>query len=154
MGGILLLVAALILLDSTIARAAAWERPFSAREFTWRGVVAIGSFQLVVGALMGLTSIGSGSLVILSMVYLFRMTTREIVGSNIAIALIMVVPAGLTHYLAGGVDWWLLGSLLVGSTVGAVLGARSALRVPDRALSRLMAGLIAAGALSTIVKAL
>ena len=43
--------------------------------------------QLVVGVLLGVTSVGSGTLVILSMIYLFRMSAREIVGSNIVIAL-------------------------------------------------------------------
>ena len=58
--------------------------------------VAIVIFQLFVGLLLGITSVGSGSLVILSMLYLFRMTTQQIVGSNLVIALMMVIPAGLT----------------------------------------------------------
>lgn len=153
MGGVLLLVAALMLMETGVRAIAAQEKPFSPHRIDWRGALAIGGFQLFVGALMGLTSIGSGSLVILSMVYLFRMSAREIVGSNIVIALIMVIPAGLTHYLAGGVDSRLLTLLLIGSLGGAVLGSRSTMLVPDRLLKLAIIVFIAAGAVSTIAKA-
>jgi len=153
MGGVLLVVAGLILMETGVRAIAAREKPFSPHRIGWGGTLAIGAFQLVVGALMGLTSIGSGSLVILSMVYLFRMSAREIVGSNIVIALIMVVPAGLTHYLARGVDWRLLAVLLLGSFGGAVLGSKSAMILPDRALKLAITALIVLGAVSTIAKA-
>ena len=153
MGAVLLLVSALMLLETSVKAIAAREKPFSPHRITWPGALAIGGFQLFVGALVGLTSIGSGSLVILSMVYLFRMSAREIVGSNIVIALIMVIPASLTHYLAGGVDWRLLGLLLVGSVVGAVLGSKSTMILPDKILKLAIVALIVTGAVSTIAKA-
>lgn len=153
MSAILLLAATLIALDARIARLMAWEKPFSPHHLTWPIVLAVAVFQLVIGALLGLTSVGSGSLVILSMLYLFRMSAREIVGSNIVIALLMVVPAGVTHYLAAGVPGALLAALLVGSLGGAVLGARMTLWVPEQPLKLTMAALLALGALATIVKA-
>ncbi len=153
MGGVLLLVSGLMLMETGVRAIAAREKPFSPHRITWQGALAIAGFQTVVGALLGLTSIGSGSLVILSMVYLFRMSAREIVGSNIVIALIMVIPASLTHYLAGGVDWKLLAFLLVGSVGGAVLGSKSTMILPDRTLKLAIAALLVAGAVSTIAKA-
>jgi len=153
MSGVLLLVSVLMLMESAVRAIAGWNKPFSPREISWHGALAIGGFQLVVGALMGLTSVGSGSLVILSMVYLFRMSAREIVGSNIVISLIMVVPAALTHYVAGGVDWRLLAALSVGSLGGAILGSKTAMLLPDRPLKLVITGLLVAGAVSTIAKA-
>ena len=153
MSGVLLLVSGLMLLETGVRAIAAREKPFSPHRITWAGALAIAAFQFVVGALMGLTSIGSGSLVILSMVYLFRMSAREIVGSNIVIALIMAIPAGLTHYLAGGANWMLLGALLLGSVGGAVLGSKSTMILPDRALKLAIVVLIVAGAVATIAKA-
>lgn len=153
MAGVLVFVSVLMLIETGIQAIAAREKPFSPHRITWPGGLAIGAFQLVVGALMGLTSIGSGSLVILSMVYLFRMSAREIVGSNIVIALMMVIPAGLTHYLAGGVDWRLLALLLVGSLGGAILGSKSTMLLPDRELKLAIVALIVTGAVSTIVRA-
>jgi uncharacterized membrane protein YfcA len=153
MAGTLLLVSALMVAEAGVESIATREKPFSPHRITWPGALAIGALQSVVGALLGFTSIGSGSLVILSMLYLFRMSAREIVGSNIVIALIMVIPAGLTHYLAGGVDWRLLGLLLLGSVGGAVLGSRATMVLPDRTLKLAIAALIAVSALSMIAKA-
>ncbi len=153
MGGVLFLVAGLMLMETGVRVIAAREKPFSPHWITWQGALAIGGFQLVVGGLMGLTSVGSGSLVILAMVYLFRMSTREIVGSNVVIALIMVIPAGLTHFLVGGVDWKLLVLLLLGSLGGAVLGAKSTMILPDYWLKLIITALIVAGAVATIGKA-
>jgi len=152
MAGVLLLVAALIVMEATLRRVAAWEKPFSPGTITWPVVLLVVAFQLVVGTLLGLTSVGSGSLVVLSMLYLFRMSAREIVGSNIVIALIMVIPAGLTHYVVGGVNWPLLGFLLLGSAVGAVLGSKATMIAPEHELKLAMAALIVAGAIATILK--
>lgn len=153
MGGVLIVVAGLILAESAIRSRSSLPKPFSPHRITVGGIIAIGAFQLVVGTLLGITSVGSGSLVIVSMLYLFRMSAKEIVGSNIVIALVMVIPAGLTHYAAAGVDWPVLGLLTIGSLVGAVLGARATLIVPERVLTFAIAALIALGAVSTIVKA-
>jgi uncharacterized membrane protein YfcA len=153
MGGVLILVAALIVLEAGVRSVAARPKPLSPHHLSGPVAVGVGLFQLVVGALMGLTSIGSGSLIILSMLYLFDMSAKEIVGSNLVIALIMVIPAGVTHYLAAGVDWRLLAILLAGSLAGAVLGAKSTMVLGDRALKFVIAALILAGAVSTIAKA-
>ena len=153
MSTILLLAAALIAFDTRIARVMAWEKPFSPHHLSAPVVIAVAMFQTGVGALLGLTSVGAGSLVILSMVYLFRTSGREIVGSNIVIALLMVVPAGLTHVLLAGVPGTLLAALLVGSLGGAVIGARMAMWVPEGPLKMTIAIVIALGAVATVVKA-
>jgi len=152
MGGVLLLISALLLLETAMRPLATRERPFSPARIGWAGGLAIVGFQLGVGVLLGLTSVGAGSLVVLSMFLLFRMSAREIVGSNIVIALIMVIPAGLTHYLAGGVDWRLLAALMLGSLGGVVLGSRAVLAVPERPLKLAIVVLIAAGAVATLTR--
>ena len=153
MSGVLMLVSLLILVEAEVQALFARAKPFRPDEIGWKIGLAIASFQLLVGTLMGLTSIGSGSLIILSMVYLFQMSAREIVGSNIAIALLMVIPASLTHFAAGGVQWLRLTRLLVGSLGGAVLGSKMTVMLPDRALKRAIVVMILAGAVATVVKA-
>jgi len=153
MSAVLVIVGLLILLEAEVPGLVSRPKPFRPDEIRWKTGVAIAGFQLVVGALMGLTSIGSGSLIILSMVYLFRMSAREIVGSNIAIALLMVIPASLTHVAAGGIPWVRLVLLLVGSVGGAVLGAKTTVVLPDRAIKRAIVVMILAGAVATVVKA-
>ncbi|HEV8438261.1 MAG TPA: sulfite exporter TauE/SafE family protein [Methylomirabilota bacterium] len=153
MGALLLLISGLLLTEWRAHPGGTEAKRFSPDRITWPGVLLIVAFQLPVGVLLGLTSVGSGSLVVLSMFFFFRMSTKEIVGSNIVIALIMVIPAGLTHYLIAGVNWRLLLCLLVGSAVGAVLGSRATLIVPDRQLKLAIVALIVAGAVATIAKA-
>lgn len=153
MAGVLVIVALLILTEDEIRRRAGWGRPFSPDTLTPASVLVVGAWQIVVGLLMGLTSVGSGSLVILSMLYLFRMSAQEVVGSNIVIALIMVLPAALAHAAVAPVSWSLLTLLLLGSIVGAALGARVTLRLSERALKRIIVALIAVAAAATVAKA-
>jgi len=153
MGGVLLLVSALLLAETMLRAAVARQKPFSPHHIGPMEGALIVAVQLAVGVLLGMTSVGAGSIVILSMLALFRMSAREVVGSNIVIALIMVLPAGLTHYLAAGADWRLLVALLVGSLGGGVLGSRATLVVSERTLTLAIVGLIVAGAVATMVKA-
>jgi uncharacterized membrane protein YfcA len=153
MSGVLLVVAALMLMEASIRVLASYERPFSPLQVDWPVVLGVAAYQLPVGTLLGVTSVGSGSLVILSMIYLFRMSAREIIGSNIVISLIMVIPAGITHYLGGGLDWRLLGALLLGSVGGAILGAKATMTLPERTLKLCIVGLVIVAALGTIAKA-
>jgi uncharacterized membrane protein YfcA len=153
MGAVLILVAALLLLEASVASLAMRQKPFSPERIKGKGVLGVAAFSTLVGALMGVTSIGSGSLIILSMVFLFRMPASQIVGSSIAIALIMVIPAGLTHFVAGGVDLPRLVLLMLGSLFGTVLGSKATKVFSDRALKLAIAVLIFLSALSTFAKA-
>ncbi len=115
-------------------------------------MVGISTYSLGVGALMGVTSVGSGSLIILSMVYLFTLPARKVVGTNIVIALMVILPAAITHLSLGGVTLRILGILLLGSIAGAVLGSRTTVLVPDRILRFVIALLVAVSALATFIK--
>lgn len=153
MSGVLVIAASLILLEAGVQAIARWEKPLNPERIGWKGTAAIAGFQLLVGALMGLTSVGSGSLVILSMLYFIRMPTRQIVGTNLTVALIMVIPASLTHLAASGVDLPCLLLLLVGSLFGTVLGSKATLVIPDHLLKFLIAGLLLISAVATVLKA-
>ena len=151
MGGLLLIVAGLLVVDAIgfprfhrVSRLVPGEIP----THTFLG---IGAFSLSVGALMGITSAGSGSLIILSLVYLFTMPAHEVVGTNIVIALIMVLPAAVTHLsLGGGVNLLILGVLVIGSVAGAILGSRTTLLIPDRTLRFIVVLVISVSALARV----
>jgi uncharacterized protein len=93
---------------------------------------------VVAGALLGflvtLTSVGAGALGVVMLVYLypFRLTPAKLVGTDIAHAIPLTLVAGLGHMSLGNVDFRLLGSLLVGSVPGIVIGSRLTLRVDQR----------------------
>ncbi len=113
---------------------------------TWRErwigplTVAVG---VVLGVLVTLSSVGAGALGVAALVFLYpRMSTVEIVGSDIAHAVPLTLVAGLGHAHLGTVDWTLLGSLLVGSLPGIWLGSMLSTRVPDRLLRSGLASLL------------
>lgn len=153
MSGVLVVAAGLILLEAKVPAIARWEKPLDPACLGWKGAAAIAGLQLLVGTLMGLTSVGSGSLVILSMLYFIRMPARQIIGTNLTVALLMVIPASLTHLTASGVDLPRLLLLLVGSLFGTVLGSKATLVIPDHHLKCLMAGLLLLSAVATVLKA-
>jgi len=80
----------------------------------------------LLGCLVTLTSVGAGALGVVMLVYLypFRLTAPKLVGTDIAHAVPLALVAGLGHLGLGNVDFALLGSLLVGSIPGIILGSR------------------------------
>ena len=67
-----------------------------------------------------------------------KLPTIRIVGSDIAHAVPLTLIAGLGHWAIGGVDWSLLGSLLIGSLPGIWIGSHASAKVPDRFLRRIL----------------
>ncbi len=98
-----------------------------------------------VGFLVGLTSVGSGSLIAASLVMVYpELPLRRVVGTDIFHAMLLSAAAGLLNLWLGTVDLKLLGSLLVGSIPGVWLGSHMAVRVPDRILRPILASLLLA----------
>jgi uncharacterized membrane protein YfcA len=97
------------------------------------------AFQLTaigaaVGLLVGLTSVGSGTLFIVMLTILFPMSMRNIVGTDVAHSAILTTGAGLLHFGVGNVDLVLAANILMGSIPGVLLGSRLTIRVPERGL--------------------
>jgi len=107
-------------------------------------VIALGA---VVGFLVGLTSVGSGSLIAVALILFSRMKSRTIVGTDIAHALLLVTAAALAHWQIGTVNVPLAANLLIGSLPGVVLGSRLAYYTPGRPLRFAVALLVLAGGL-------
>jgi uncharacterized membrane protein YfcA len=94
----------------------------------------------VIGFLVSLTSVGSGSLIVACLVILYPSTSmRRIVGSDIVHGLFLVGVSALGHLGLGSVNFSLLGVLLVGSIPGVWLGSKMNAVVPERILQPLLA---------------
>ncbi len=79
------------------------------------------------GLLVGLTSVGSGSLIMVALVLLYpRMSPRRLVGTDLVQAIPLVVSAAISHVIVSGVDWAVLIPLVVGGMPGTFLGAKLA----------------------------
>jgi uncharacterized protein len=89
----------------------------------------------LLGVLVSISSVGAGAIGVTALVLLYpQLPTARIVGSDIAHAVPLTLVAGLGHWAAGSVDWPLVGSLLVGSLPGILLGSLVPTRVPDSVL--------------------
>ena len=81
---------------------------------------------MVGGFIVGLTSVGSGTLFALAMLLLFSLAAKYVVGTDIAHAAALLFVAGLGHLVAGNVDLPAMAWLLVGSIPGVLIGSQVA----------------------------
>ena len=92
--------------------------------------IAIG---LIGGLIVGLTSVGSGSLIIVLLLLLYPMlSAKALVGTDLVQAIPLVAAATLGHLLFGDFQLGLTLTLLVGAIPGVYLGARVSTRAPDQ----------------------
>jgi len=85
------------------------------------------------GVLVGMTSVGSGSLMIVLLMFLYPgLSSSELVGTDLIQAIPLVASAALGHVLFGQVSFGLTASLLVGALPGVYVGARLSARAPDK----------------------
>jgi uncharacterized membrane protein YfcA len=78
----------------------------------------------VSGLLVGLTSIGAGSLIMLFLVVLYALPAKQLVGTDLFHAAILASIAALGHLLVGNVSLPVAGMLLSGSIPGVLVGCQ------------------------------
>jgi uncharacterized membrane protein YfcA len=94
----------------------------------------------VVGFLVGLTSVGSGTLIIVSLAFLFpRLTAKELVGTDIFQAFMLLAAGAIAYITAGTINWSIVGLLLIGSLPGVYLGSKLSKYIPDRYMRPVLA---------------
>jgi uncharacterized membrane protein YfcA len=87
---------------------------------------------LVGGTIVGMTSVGSGSLMIVALMLLYpTLSARELVGTDLVQAVPLVLAAAFGHLLWGEFELGLTSSLLIGSIPGVIIGAQISSRAPD-----------------------
>ena len=99
-------------------------------------------FGAMGGYLVGLTSIGSGSVMAVILLILYPMAPAIIVGTDIAHATVLSFVVGLAHMTQGNVDFGLAGSLLLGGVPGVLVGSRLAPWVPGKPLKMILAAML------------
>ena len=105
----------------------------------------------VVGFLVGLTSVGSGTLIIVSIAFLFpRLTSKELVGTDIFQAFMLLASGAIAYLFAGTINWPIVGMLLFGSLPGVYLGSKSSKFIPERFMRPVLATVLAISGLKLI----
>jgi uncharacterized membrane protein YfcA len=106
-----------------------------------------------VGFVLGVTSAGSGALIAVGLILLFRLTPTRVVGTDVFHAAILLWAAGLAHVTAGNVDFGLVGNILIGSIPGVWVGSHWSVRVNPAVLRTTLAIVLIGAGLALLIKA-
>jgi uncharacterized protein len=125
LGAVLLIAAATVGFTRTIKPDGEMAAPMPHLPLTLIG--------FIVGTLVSVTSIGSGSLTLpLLMLVLSSAQLRRLIGTDVAFAVVLLVPAIVGHWRLGDVNFRLTGLLLAGSIPGVLAGTPLAKHLPER----------------------
>lgn len=110
--------------------------------------VAVG---VVGGLVVGMTSVGSGSLMIIALMALYpRLAMARLVGTDLVQAVPLVAAAALGHLFFGDVQLGITASLLAGSIPGTLIGALVSTRAPAALIRGALAFVLLASALKLL----
>lgn len=103
------------------------------------------------GFVVGMTSVGSGSLIIVLLLLLYpTIKASEVVGTDLVQAVPLVGAAALGHLLFGDVELGLTTSLVIGALPGVYLGARCSSRAPQGIIRRALVFVLVASGLKLV----
>jgi uncharacterized membrane protein YfcA len=140
LGIALIILAVILIFKSILVRQIQHRHPLTVGHGRKWFTVGTGA---VVGFLVGLTSVGSGTLIIVALLFLFpALPSSRLVGTDVTHAAFLVTAAGLAHWQGGNVEWPLVFNLLAGSLPGVFAGSRLTTRVPDGYLRPVLATLL------------
>ncbi len=111
-------------------------------------LAAIGFF---VGLTVSITSIGAGSLTLpLLLLAAPVVALRRLVGTDLAFAVVVLIPSLLGHWKLGDVNPGIAASLLMGSIPGVFAGSYFVTKLPERWFRSALAGLLVVVALALL----
>src|SRR3954449_9581562 len=155
---LLIAVAAAVLLTGTVIlallllpRGGKGERHTTPLER--RHKVAAVTLGASVGFVLGITSAGSGSLIAVGLIMLFRLTPQRVVGTDVFHAAILLWAAAIAHVVAGNVDFALAGTILIGSVPGVWVGSGLTMRLPVGVMRATLAVVLIGAGLAILQKA-
>ncbi len=140
--GVLLIVVPMLLIFQNKI-----EESVSHRPPTMRGFLGISVIGLLAGFLVGMTSVGSGSIIMMLLLMFYKFHPKQMVGTDIVHAVLLTGCTSILHFRMGNIDPYLVASLLIGSIPGGILGSHLSTRMPVLWLRRILcAVLLATGA--------
>jgi hypothetical protein len=100
------------------------------------------------GVIVGMTSVGSGSLMIIGLLFIYPMIgANQLVGTDLTQAVPLTLAAALGALVFGHVELSVTGSLIIGSVPAVVIGSLLSSTVPDRYVRPVIAFVIFASGL-------
>jgi uncharacterized protein len=114
---------------------------------TMKSFIGMSAIGLLAGFLVGMTSVGSGSIIMMLLLLFYSFPPKVMVGTDIVHAVLLTGVTSLLHWRLGNINLPLVAALLIGSIPGGLLGSHLSTRVPVLWLRRLLcAVLLATGA--------
>jgi len=150
LGGTLLMVGIITLARALILSKLVEERDdFELKRRHKIAAVAIGA---TTGFVIGITSAGSGTVIAILLIAVFRLTPKKVVGTDVFHAAILLWAAGIAHWVDGNVDFVLAGNILLGSVPGVIVGSHFAARAPTGFLRSALGVVLIASGIVTVQK--
>ncbi len=137
--GLLLICIPILLLMQRRIEDHVANRPPTAKSFA--GMVVIG---LVAGVLVGMTSVGSGSIIMMLLLLFYSYPPKVMVGTDIVHAVILTGVTSFLHFRLGNIDPQLVAYMLIGSIPGGFIGSSLSARVPVLWLRRILCAILLA----------
>ncbi|HEX7293901.1 MAG TPA: sulfite exporter TauE/SafE family protein, partial [Solirubrobacterales bacterium] len=150
LGGTLLMVGIITLARALILSKLVEERDDF--ELQRRHKVAAVVIGATTGFVIGITSAGSGTVIAILLIAVFRLTPVKVVGTDVFHAAILLWAAGIAHWVGGNVDFVLAGNILLGSVPGVVVGSHFATRAPTGFLRTALGVVLIASGFVTVQK--
>ena len=132
LGVALLIGAATMLLRLVLDHRAGAERTAYATEVEVRVLPTL-VIGVVGGVIVGMTSVGSGSLIVVALLFLYpTLAANQLVGTDLTQAVPLTLAAAAGTLIWGSVDFAVTWSLIIGSVPAVLVGSLFSSRVPDR----------------------
>lgn len=103
------------------------------------------------GLIVGMTSVGSGSVIIVLLMMLYpRLSSREMVGTDLVQAIPLVGSATLGHLIFGHLDVSIISSVLLGAIPAVIVGAHYSSKGTDRYIRPILVAVLGLSALGLL----
>ncbi|MGB7587706.1 MAG: sulfite exporter TauE/SafE family protein [Solirubrobacterales bacterium] len=150
LGGTLLMVGIVTLTRALILREMVNERDrFNVERRHKVAAVVIGA---TTGFVIGITSAGSGTVIAILLIAVYRLAPKKVVGTDVFHAAVLLWAAGIAHWVGGNVDFVLAGNILLGSVPGVVIGAALSGKAPQGFIRTALGLVLVASGIVTIQK--
>jgi uncharacterized membrane protein YfcA len=132
LGAALLVGAGAMALRFALDRRAGQKRTAYVQDVQPRPVLTV-AIGIVGGVIVGMTSVGSGSLMIVLMLFVYpTLGANQLVGTDLTQAVPLTLAAALGALLFGHVEFGVTGSLIIGSVPAVLVGSMLSSTIPDR----------------------
>jgi uncharacterized membrane protein YfcA len=150
LGGTLLMVGIVTLTRALILRDLIEERDrFEVERKHKVAAIVIGA---TTGFVIGITSAGSGTVIAILLIAVYRLSPKKVVGTDIVHAAILLSAAAIAHWVGGNIDFGLAGNILVGSIPGVIIGASLSDKAPQGFLRTALGVVLIGSGIVTIQK--